>query len=135
MGTWGSGPFDNDDAADWAWQLTPEADEGVVAAALTPGAERAPGDAAVIAAAEVVAAGVGRPHPELPDEVAAWVAGRRDLGWTELVGLAVAAVERLRGGSELADLWAEPDDDAWAHEVDDLLDRLRGNGGPHSTPH
>ena len=29
MGTWGSGPFDNDEAADWAWQLTADADERV----------------------------------------------------------------------------------------------------------
>jgi hypothetical protein len=124
MGSWGSGPFDNDDAADWAWQLTPEADERVVAATLTPRAERAPSDAAAVAAGEVVAAGIGRPHAELPVEVAEWVAARRDRPWAELVPLAVAAVEQLRGGSDLADEWAEADD-AWSYEVDDLLDRLR----------
>jgi hypothetical protein len=52
----------------------------------------------------------------------------------ELVGHAFAAVERRRGGSELGELWAESGEDAWASEVDDLLDRLRGNEGPHPTP-
>ena len=126
MGTWGSGPFDNDDAADWAWRLMPDVDERVVAETLTPRAEGAPRDAAVVAAAEVVAAGVGRPHPELPESVAAWLDARRDRPWAGLVPLAIAAVERVRGGSELDDLWDEAGDDAWSFEVDELLDRLRG---------
>jgi hypothetical protein len=127
MGTWGSGPFENDDAADWAYKLTPEADEGVVAATLTPRPSAAPLEAAIAAAAEVVAAGIGRPHPELPETVASWVAARRERPWSGLVPLAIDAVERLGGGSELDDEWAESGDDAWSHEVDDLLARLRGN--------
>ena len=128
MGTWGSGPFANDDAADWAWQLTADADEHVVVAALTPRAESAPTDAVVVAAGEVVAAGIGRPHPELPEEVATWVAARQQRPWAGLVPLAVTAVQRIRGDSELAGLWAESSDDAWSLEVDDLLARL----GPRS---
>ena len=119
MGTWGSGRFENDDAADWAWRLTPEADEGVVRSTLAsdPG-RRLPSEAAV------VAAGIGRPHPELPDEVVAWVEARRDRPWDRLAAVARSAVDRVRGGSELDDLWAESDDTAWAHEVDDLRRRL-----------
>ena len=124
MGTWGSGPFDNDDAADWAWTLTADADETVVAAALTSRVEGSPSDAVVVAAAEVVVAGIGRPHPELPDEVAEWLAARQQRPWAELVPVAAAAVRRLRPASELADGWEESGDDAWSYEVDDLLARL-----------
>lgn len=124
MGTWGSGPFDNDDAADWAWTLTADVDETVVAAALSSRVEASPSDAVVVAAAEVVAAAIGRPHPELPDEVAGWVAAHRDRPWAELVPVAATAVRRLRPASELAESWEESDDDAWGFEVDDLLARL-----------
>jgi hypothetical protein len=124
LGTWGSGPFDNDDAADWVWTLTADADERAVALALTPGIEDSPDDAVVVAAAEVVAAGIGRPHPELPEEVASWVAARRPRPWAALVPVAAAAVRRLRGPSELAERWEESGDDAWGFEVDGLLARL-----------
>ena len=77
MGTWGSGPFDNDDAGDWTYQLTPDADERVVEHALAAVVADSDPDAstssAAIAAAEVVAAGLGHAHGSLPDEVAEWV--------------------------------------------------------------
>ena len=38
VGTWGSGPFDNDDAGDWTYELTPDADESVVERALAAAA-------------------------------------------------------------------------------------------------
>ena len=34
MGAWGTGPFENDDAADWSYQLVDGAGPDVVAAAL-----------------------------------------------------------------------------------------------------
>lgn len=132
MGAWGSGPFDNDDAADWAYQLTEDADEGVVAAALAaviggPSPD-APAASCAIAAAEVVAAGLGRPYPELPDEVAAWVDARRDRPWPSLVPSALAALDRIVADSELAELWGEAEDAAWGEEVDDLRARLAAAG-------
>ena len=123
MGTWGSGPFDNDDAADWAWTLTADADERVVALALAPDLEDSP-DPVVIAAAEVVAAAIDRPHPELPEEVASWIAARRHRPWAELAPLAAGAVRRLRGASEGDERWEGSGDEAWRFEADDLLARL-----------
>jgi len=132
MGAWGSGPFDNDDAADWAWQLTDDADEAVVAAALTTVTGEvspdAPAASCAIAAAEVVAAGLGRPHPELPDEVADWVVSRRDRPWARLIPAALAALDRVAADSELAELWGETDVAAWGAELDDLRARLAAPG-------
>jgi hypothetical protein len=129
MGTWGSGPFDNDDAADWVYELTADADERVVEAALSAAAEEGYLDAstsqAAVAAAEVVAAGLDRPYVELPDEVAAWVAVRRDAGWSALAQVAVRAVSRVLDESELRELWDEASDgEAWTADVTDLLERL-----------
>ena len=129
MGTWGPGPFDNDDAGDWAYQLTPDADERVIELALTSveagGDPDAPTSQAAIAAAEVVAAGLGHPVPGLPDEVAEWVGTHADLSWQTLAPLALRSVARIVAGSELSDLWAESDDDVdWSAELRDLQDRL-----------
>ena len=122
MGTWGSGPFDNDDAGDWAYQLTPDADERVIELALTSveagGDSDAPTSQAAIAAAEVVAAGLGHPVPGLPDEVAEWVGTHADLSWQTLAPVALRSVARIVAGSELSDLWAESDDDVdWSAEL------------------
>jgi uncharacterized protein DUF4259 len=136
MGTWGSGAFDNDDAADWAWQLTDDADEAVVAAALTAVESStdpaAPASQVAVAAAEVVAAGLGRPAADLPDDVAAWVASRTERRWAALAPLALRSIARVAAGSELRDLWAESDatdatdaTDEWSAVLLDLATRLR----------
>jgi hypothetical protein len=129
MGTWGSGPFDNDDAGDWTYQLTPDADERVIERALDAVGANGDPDAttcqAAIAAAEVVAAGLGHPVLGLPDAVAEWVATHSDLPWRTLAPMAFRSVARIVAGSELRDLWAESDDDVdWREELQDLQDRL-----------
>jgi hypothetical protein len=131
MGAWESGPFENDDAMDWTFALTDDADLGVVAAAFSnlasEDAPEAPECSAAMAAAEVVAAGLGRPNPELPDEVAAWVARRADRDWATLVPAALAALVRISDDSELAELWAEEEgDDDWSATLDELRARLAG---------
>lgn len=132
MGTWGSGPFDNDDAADWAWRLTPDADEAVVRATLAPApGQRLPSEEVVVAAAEVVAAGIGQPHPELPDDVAAWVNERRDRPWRDLLPLAIAAVEVLISAEDDED---DTNLDAAADELEDLRRRLRRSSRPTGPP-
>lgn len=35
MGAWGAGPFDNDAALDWVWELDESSDLGVVRGAIT----------------------------------------------------------------------------------------------------
>jgi hypothetical protein len=71
MGAWGFGSFDNDDAADWIFEL--EESSGVTALvsafkAIKPDRYlEAPECSVALAAAEVVAALRGRPLPTLKD--------------------------------------------------------------------
>ena len=129
MGTWGSGPFDNDDAADWAWSLEDSADDAVLRAALRDGAEAAKPDASTsqiaIAAAAVVVAGRSSDSAQLPEEVGAWFEAHRDLPWADLAELARAALTNVAKDSELLDLWAESDDAAtWRADLEELQSRL-----------
>ncbi len=72
MGAWGSGPFENDDAADWRYLLVDGGGPAVVADALrnvVGGSPDLPDAANVVAAAAVVATGLGVAEVDLPDDV------------------------------------------------------------------
>ena len=76
MGAWGTGAFDNDGALDWVWELEGggiTAIESALDEAVRSSDLSAPTDVEAIAAAEVVAAAIGRPLPGLSDEIAALV--------------------------------------------------------------
>ena len=128
MGAWGTAAFDNDDASDWFYELedgglpTLEAtfDEALDADDLA-----GPTDVSAIAAAEVVAAALGRPAPGLRDDVAAVAAGLAGKVTPDLAERARAAVERVLASSEVAELWAETDDaEEWRRGVEDIIGRL-----------
>lgn len=130
MGAWAHGSFGNDDALDWVGEL--EGAEGVepiaeaFEAVLAAGDDylKAPEASAALAAAEVVAALLGRPAAELPDEVAAWVVGKKSPA-AGLVKKAERAVRRILEASELKDLWADSGDSAkWQADVEGLLRRV-----------
>lgn len=129
MGTWGHGSFENDDALDWVSELESAEDTEPITAAFEEvlSAEdylEAPEAASALSAAEVVAALLGRPAAELPDEVRVWVTGKEPPE-AELVELAGEVVKRVLSASELKDLWAEGDQLAmWQAEVEGLLRRL-----------
>ena len=132
MGAWGAGPFENDDAGDWVWELEDDVDGSVIIEALsavvdTPVDEQpeAPECSNALAAAEIVAAGRGLRGPALPSEASVWIQAHSDLIEPGLIALASGAVERIAIDSELKDLWDEAGDDAWAAYVSDLLSRLR----------
>lgn len=129
MGAWGTGPFENDTASDWVYELEDVDDLTLALDAL----ERVRGvsyidadDATIaIAAAEVVAAAGGRPHADLPPEVAAWLRSAQVDVESWHAERAAAAIERIRGDdSELAELWAESDEADWRSSLDDLTTRL-----------
>lgn len=129
MGTWGSGPFENDHAADWVQDLEDADDLALALDALerVRGSQYVDADDAstAIAAAEVVAAVGGRPHADLPEDVRRWVATSDITVNPEHSEEAAAAVARIRGeDSELAELWAEDDPSAWHGHMEDLADRL-----------
>ncbi len=131
MGAWGHGPFENDDAGDWIAELEESEDFSVVQAALEavvrPGTYlEAPECSTAIAAAEVVAASLGRPVTGLPEEAGAWIAAR-GAAPPRIVGLAKQALAAIRSESELRDLWEEGDGfDEWVKSMSDLEARIAG---------
>ncbi len=133
-GAWDTGPFDNDDALDWVWELEESTDLSVVKAALEAVSKsgsyiEAPTASAALAAAEVVAALKGNPHAQLPEEVTAWADARSLGGNEDLVALAIEVVERVQDSSdsELAQLWSDSEElrDSWAAGLADLEKRLQ----------
>jgi uncharacterized protein DUF4259 len=129
MGAWGAGAFENDDASDWVHELEGRPDLGVVRDRLRAviGAEyvEVPEGAIAVAAAEVVAAALGRPSSSLPEVVSTWVSTVPSVEAADVV-LAQSGLARARAdGSELAELWTEGDANAWTAALDDLDERLR----------
>jgi hypothetical protein len=80
-----------------------------------------------LVAAEVIAAGIGRPSRHLPPEVAAWLIEEDALYSPGLVKLAATAVRQVGDHSELRLLWdAVHLSQEWLEGVDDLHRRLQG---------
>ena len=131
MGAWGTGTFDNDDAADWAYELEESSDLAPVRQALaatmdTDGYLEIPEGACAVAAATVVAASFDGIVKGLPVEVADWVDDHPDSASRSDARLAVDALERVMSEeSELRGLWADaPEGPEWAREIEKLRYRL-----------
>jgi hypothetical protein len=128
MGAWGTAAFDNDDASDWFYELEESglpALEGAFDDALAADDLAGPTDVNAIAAAEVVAAALGRPAPGLRDDVAAVASSLAGKVTPDLARRARSAAERVLASSEVADLWLETDDaDEWRRGVEDIIGRL-----------
>ena len=132
-GAWGMGPFENDDALDWVWELEESTDFSVIEAALRPATSsgsyiEAPSGSYAIAAAEVVAALMGNPAENLPSEISSWVATQEMKPGSNLIEWAKSAVTNVLSieESELSQLWSEagPGYDEWRDGLADLLKRL-----------
>ena len=133
-GAWDIGPFDNDDALDWVWELSESEDLSVVNQALqnvidTSGYLEAPTASMAIAAAEVVAALKGQPRAQLPEDVVEWVKMHGFEVDADLAASARQAIAHIRDedSSELAQLWSDSADAAkeWRSELTDLEQRLQ----------
>lgn len=129
MGAWGIGPFDNDDAADWLYELEESTGAEAIRTALEAiGPDEyieAPDCNMALAASEVVAALRGQSHESLPPEAVLWVAEHEVSVDDDLLGLALMAIHRIETESELKELWEESEDyDSWLATLADLKDRL-----------
>lgn len=130
MSAWGNGVFDNDDAADWANELSGADDLSILDEALEPAIEaddyiEAPEAAVAIAAAEVVAALNGHPSDELPDDVFDFVERVGLNAGKSLIKRALKALKQVKKNSELRDLWEESGDlDSWLDVISDIEARL-----------
>ncbi len=133
MGAWGSGPFENDDAADWRYLLVdgggPEVVGDALRDAVGAGAPELPAAANAVAAAAIVGAGLGVGGVELPDDVREWLAAADSSAWPPLAPEAVGALDRVLTESELRDLWSEAGDDSWAAETRALRDAIEATTG------
>ncbi len=131
MGAWDFGPFDNDDASDWLYDLEESSDLSLLANAFRAVTDaggdylEAPDCCNALAAAEIVAALLGNPIAKLPDNARAWVDAHSGLDASSLVPAAQAAIQQIRSKSELKELWEESDDARkWRGTLDDVSDRL-----------
>jgi hypothetical protein len=128
VGAWGTGSFENDDAADWVLGLgkfSPgDLSKILVQAA---GAEylEAPVACETIAAAEVVAALKGSPAEGAPAAVVQWAKKHPQALTPELTAAAMQAMDRARKNGELKDLWMEADGlNDWIAAMRELQGRL-----------
>jgi len=88
-----------------------------------------------IAAAELSASGAEQQPSRFPDSVQRWADSHPHRPHGVEIRLALEAVARVRGESELRELWDEGDEETktrWLDEIDDLVARLRraGAGDP-----
>jgi hypothetical protein len=133
MGTWSGEPFGNDVAADFAWELDEQRRWRVVRDAFREALRsKEPLDAdtacIAIAAAEVVAHGLGRPTQSdaYTESVESFV-GRARKPSGHLVKEAERAVAiAASADGELAELWAEGDAQEWHHANARLTAALAG---------
>lgn len=137
MGAWGPGSFQNDDALEFVAQFEDAPSWETVLSFLVKVAEagaayvEAPEAGEAVAAAEIVAARMGAPALDLPQEVAI-LAMTMIPPPPQAVDAARRAVVRVMDNSELAQLWSQdeargigqtsPD---WLQALEDLLGRLR----------
>lgn len=130
MSIWGPGSFENDDALDWIAELADSDDDNPIIDALNTVIDQAdespeaPDCAVAIAALEVVAAWMGEPSDDCPEEVEAWVEGRPAPPAT-MISQARYVAEAISEKSDLKELWKNSDDfELWQTSVNDLLGRL-----------
>lgn len=132
MGTWGTGIYDNDDAADWSFEVA-ETGLSVVESALDAALEseyvEAPVGVYGLAAADVVARLVSNRGEDSPycEGIVAWVAANPITPSPSLVAKARLAVQRVRGeNSELRELWSDDAESLaeWLATIADIEQRL-----------
>jgi len=130
-GTWGEGSFENDDALDWASECTSAKSVTPVSAALALVSRNksieAPDGSAAVAAAEVVAAALGRPNPKLPSQLRDWIIHQPSAQLVALAPSARMALMRVANAeiSELAKLWAARQPNKWTASISELQARLK----------
>ena len=132
MGTWGYYNFDNDAAADFAEDFRDNHSEAVLYEALATAAEEegtldADEASEALAAAEIVAAILGKPAKEFPVDLIPVIVKLDASESEDLRELATGAVEAILKKSALQEHWAGKNDDYanWQQLQHELLERLK----------
>jgi hypothetical protein len=129
-GAWGEGSFENDDALDWVAECARSSSVAPVRAALSAALRgeylEAPDGSVAVAAAEVVAAALGKPSANFPTELRAWIQRQSSEQLASLAPVARKAVARVRDPrvSELHQLWSEGKPNKWSDVIAELESRL-----------
>lgn len=128
MGTWNAGSFGNDSALDFAGRVLGTPDLARAFERVADAGGRIDSDQAseAIAAADILAALLGRASDDLPEEIARTLPSF-DAASSALIARAIETVHRVRDHSELAELWAEAEGADWIDATNDLLARLDMN--------
>jgi hypothetical protein len=109
MGAWGEGVFDNDTAGDWTDQFEGNPPTSLVVKAVNAAckSKNLPEEvcSVALAASEVIAASRGRPCPDFPTSIKAWIMKKPFRADDVLARLAIACLDRIATRSELAELW------------------------------
>lgn len=130
MGTWGYYNFDNDAAADFAEDFRDHHNEAKLLEALVAVAEEeetieAEAASEALAAAEIVAAILGKPSRDFPADLIPVIVKLDASESADLRELAQQAVQAIASKSVLQELWAKNESaDDWQQTQQDLLHRL-----------
>ncbi len=129
-GAWGPGSFENDEALDWIQgdlvkQGVPAVTAALRAVTKAGGVPEAPRCSEAIAACEVLAAGLGKPAADLPNEAGKAVKALPKVPDASLLRDARQALDAILTRSELKELWsATKDFEVWKKRVEALKSRL-----------
>jgi len=129
MGAWGPQFDENDAAADWLADFGDSPNWPTIAGTLSAALAEAGGYLEVdqgseaLAAAEIVAAALGKGSARLSPDISAW-AQQNSADAGELKFAASEAVLAVRDGGELHELWHEGNPDEWLALINDLHSRL-----------
>jgi hypothetical protein len=132
VSSWRLPTFENEEARDWLNDLIDERDVYFVHNTLEIIVDYPPGEkpecwdcCCALAAAEMVAAALGKPPADFPEEAQGWLdAYGLDVD-NEVISLTIKAIERIGTNSCLKDeLTADGDTASWQRNLDDLRKRL-----------
>lgn len=136
MGAWGHGPFEDDGALDFVWDIE-EAEnpketiiEALDHAVESDYLETDEASAAIVSAAYIDSAinGTKYTKPGMSEAYEADTFSTRfpEVDLSDLKSKAVAALEKVIGeGSELKELWEESDEPAWQQGIEEMIKRLK----------
>lgn len=143
MGAWETGNFGNDDAMDFAGDVTDNGKQEILKAIqkISNAAQtkyiEAPDCSIALAAIEFIAAAKGNAAEDFPEEAAAWLSENEILPFkskgilgfgakeTDIAAISLQAIERIKNKSELLELWQESGEaDIWLAVVNDLKKRI-----------
>ena len=133
MGAWGYRNFENDSAMDFVGEFLESPTEIAISDSLAFVLDAAADEeyievdeaSAALAAAEIVAAVIGRAAPDLPEKLSAMIQETGFETSQKLVARARKAVSVISRESELQELWAEGGEpNEWRQVQRELLTRL-----------